>query len=249
MFLQRFVASSEPCEGTVPISLSAPRRGFLGLPLEILENIFEQTILDSDPAAWDFVGPSTLYGNETLALCPTYISSPTIAHVNRYVRSALLAHLSRSTIFRIDISISLEELTQGTPWLRLLDPRRECGIRRLQVRLSKDDSRGKKANLNLRYFAHAREWKIELVVDQGFEDEDGPRAEAKAFAARIKPCKPNAFEVDTLRTLLEKVRYLLWSHSMSMRLCRAKRGVFPIYRSQWSEKARSKGSAGRPRRL
>lgn len=207
--LKQAAASTEPSEDKelTPPSASPPPRLFLDLPPEILEKILERTILDSDPVAWDFVGPSRLYGKESLALCPAYMSVPVLAHVNSYFRAALLAHLSRTMTFRINSRLSAEELGQGPPWFRLLDSRGECGIRRLQVRLSKADSKGKKANLNLRYFAPSREWKIELVVDQGFEEEDDPAAGARPFPAIIQPCKPNYLELDMLRIVLQMVRY------------------------------------------
>lgn len=219
---QQFDASPEPSKDKDSGPPSASRCTLLSLPLEILEKIFDQTMLDSDSIAWAFVGPSSLFGNDTLALCPVYTSHPTLAHVDRYICSTLLASLSRTMTFRIDSSLSLAELKQSTPWFSFLDSRQGCGIRRLQVRLAKDDSAGKKANLNLRYFAHAREWKVELVPDQGFAED------TKSVAATTERCKPSELERKMLKELLKRVSYCCGPAPASFEACHADQCILSV---------------------
>lgn len=169
---------------------------FLPTPIEIQEMIFEHILIGENADNWEWTGD--FFGEPGRALClpACTMRLPILTRVCRQLRANFMAFLCRTTVFRIDIEadiIHFEPVVGGTATPKTYQARHGEGgtrlrnrhrstswfgmirggdiqIRRLQLRLPKDDIHERRASLNMCYMSKRRQWQVELRRDQGFEN-------------------------------------------------------------------------------
>ena len=195
----------------VPLVPPPPSNPFplLALPPELRERIYDAILLDSQPStAWSW--PGTTASPSDLALTLTSMRPIALTGTSRQLRKDVLEHIFRTTTFRIEILAAwgaggnfrphvYDRRVESVRWLRSLDVRGECGIRRLQVRMRTPDARGKCANVNLVWeiASSAAEggetgrWSVEVMPDQEWPDSEEEGAEREKRPLQKRPGMPS----------------------------------------------------------